>query len=424
MGAKPIITLARKKLSKYLKKQTDYTKKKTNPETTTYIRRIISNADDIKKQKVGIASLTPDKTRRKSALKIVRNALPEFYKYLGGKDLAKKQRQISTSRPSITTRIETRSNKAQEYLKKTITDINKGTGDFKKYINKNARENLGLKETTFAREKRKYFSDPKTPKLSAEKQQLMQYFDKFITSQRYDPKKRYTAKVVQNLEAKKSKRFRHNTPEEMFLNFLYRSQGKRGSNVVLLKDADRLKNMVFKIGGKRIDFDTVKKGMQNREPLYQEVKDAFDLKKATLSQRVYNPARKRMTSLNEASYDVLGKDLGNQLFHISHQYGVGQNPTDFLQIMFGPYNRQLDTYLRANKLKGGLQNFLVNAKKKNIGNPFEPEFAKKSPAELAQEGEAMLVKFYKMGIKDDIKKSEAFYKMGRFKKGGIACLKN
>lgn len=413
MGAAPIVRLARKQLKAI----------QTNPDTKNVIRKILSNADDIKKQNVGIASLAPEKQNRKNALKVIKNKLPDFYKYLGGKNLAQMQRELSV-RPSIEARMKTRANKAQEYLRKTITDINKGTGDFKKYINKNARENLGLKETTWAKEKRKYFADPNTPKLSLEKQQLMRYFDKFITSQRFNPNKRYTAKVVQNLEAKKLKRFRHNTPEEMFLNFLYRSQGKPGSNVTLVKDADRLKNMVFKMGGKRIDFNTVKKGMQNNEPLYAEVKDAFDLKKATLSQRVYNPFKKRITSLNEASYDVLGKDLGNQLFHVSHQYGVGQNPTDFLQIMFGPYNRQLDSYLKATKLKGGLQNFLVRAKSRNIGNPFEPDFIKKSPAELAQEGESMLIKFYQMGIKDDVKKAEAFYKMGKFKIGGIVCLIN
>ena len=178
--------------------------------------------------------------------------------------------------------------------------------------------------------------------------------------------------------------------------------------------------MKYKIGGRKIDFESIKKGMTENDPLFAEVKNAYDYKKAVLSTKVMNPKTGMLENLNKISYDVLGKN-GSDLFHMSHIYDVARTPLNFIQVTFGPYNRQMHHILKGKKIPGGVESFLERTEAVNVANPFAPNFIKKTPQAFAEEAALKLNEFYKLKKK---KKSVTFDKFMKFNKGGIVGLQN
>jgi hypothetical protein len=106
---------------------------------------------------------------------------------------------------------------------------------------------------------------------------------------------------------------------------------------------------------------------------------------------------------------------------MSHIHGVARTPLSFIQVTFGPYNRQMHNMLKEKKIPGGVENFLTNAKDRNIANPFAPEYIKKTPQEFAEEAALKLNEFYKL---QKNKKSVTFDQFMKFNKGGIVGLQN
>lgn len=131
-----------------------------------------------------------------------------------------------------------------------------------------------------------------------------------------------------------------------------------------------------------------------------------------------NPKTSMLESLNKAAFDVLGKN-GKDLFHMSHIYGVSRTPLNYIQITFGPYNRQMHQMLKGKKIPGGYESFLERTEAVNLANPFAPDFIKKTPQEFAEEAAFKLNEFYKLQKKN---KNVKFSQFMKFNKGGIIDL--
>jgi hypothetical protein len=396
---------------------------KLAPETQEGIKTLIKVAPEIKAGEVKVAEILDDPLLRKTVLKKINNYAPSTKEYLniGSPEFALTQK--TTERPVIAARTEKKLGDVKEYLEKNISALEKGKGNFENLLNSVAAENLGMKSRNFSIYKAKLGGT----QLPEELQPLFDYFNKFSTSEKFKRMRgsiNFTPKVVEKIQKESMiiNKYKTKSPEEVVSRFLFRSSTQPNSDVVLLNpsQAGSWRNMEFKIGGRKIDFKSIKKGISENDPLFAEVKDAYDYKKAVLSTKVMNPKTGMLENLNKVSYDVIGKN-GSDLFHMSHIHGVARTPLSFIQVTFGPYNRQMHNMLKEKKIPGGVENFLTNAKDRNIANPFAPEYIKKTPQEFAEEAALKLNEFYKL---QKNKKSVTFDQFMKFNKGGIVGLQN
>jgi len=393
---------------------------KLAPETQEGITALIKAAPEIKAGELKVADVIEDNLVRKAVLKRVGDYAPSTKEYLniGTQDFALTQK--TTERPIIEARKTKTLEDVKDYLETNINALKKGKGNFENLLNPIAADNLGMSSRNWSIYKKE--ADVKLPE---ELQSLFDYFNKFATSERYkrmSGQTKFTPKIVKEIQQENifANRLRANSPEEVVQRFLYRSQRQPGSDVKLLNPSEtgNWKKMQFQIGGRKITYEDIKKGLIENDPLFSEIKEAYDYKKAVLTTKVMNPKTSMLESLNKAAFDVLGKS-GKDLFHMSHIYDVGRTPLNFIQITFGPYNMQMHQMLRGKKIPGGVENFLTRAKAVNLANPFAPDFIKKTPQAFAEEAAFKLNEFYKLQKKN---KSLKFSQFMKFNKGGIVGL--
>ena len=395
---------------------------KLAPETQEGITALIKAAPEIKAGELKVAEVIEDPLIRRSVLKRVGDYAPTTKEFLGVGTDEFVLSQKTNVRPTLEVKTAQKLEDVKDYLTENVKALKKGKGNFENLLNPVAAENLGLSLRSFSKYKKE--ADVKIPE---DLQNLFDYFNKIVGSDKFKRLRgsiQFTPKVVQNLQNESyiANKMRVNGPEEAVAKFLFRSYRQPGSDVKLLSknvEQNDWKSMKFQIGGRKIDFESIKKGIAENDPLFAEVKDAYDYKKAALSSKVMNPKTGMLESLNKTSYDVLGKH-GYDLFHMSHIYDVGRTPLSFIQVTFGPYNRQMHNMLRGKQIPGGVESFLTRAKAVNLANPFAPEFIKKSPQAFAEEAALKLNEFYKLQKK---KKSITFDKFMNFNKGGIVNLK-
>lgn len=393
---------------------------KLAPETQKGIKSLIKAAPEIKTGELKVADVIEDNLVRRSVLKRVGDYAPSTKEYLniGTKDFAATQK--ATEQPIIQARLEEKIKNVKNYLETNINELKKGKGNFENFLNPVAAKNLGISQKSYSNYKKKLGIE-----LPSELKNLFDYFNKIIGSDRFKKMSgsvQFNPKVVQNLKNESfiANKIRVSGPEEAVSKFLFRSYRQPGSDVKLLNPSEsgNWKKMKFKMGGRKITFEDIKKGIAENDPLFAEVKEAYDYKKAVLSTKVMNPKTGMLESLNKASYDVLGKQ-GYDLFHMSHIHGVGRTPLSFIQVTFGPYNRQMHNMLKGKKIPGGYQSFLEKTEALNIANPFVPTYIKKTPQEFAEEATFKLNEFYKL---KKSKKNVNFDKFMKFNKGGIIDL--
>jgi hypothetical protein len=396
-----------------------------SPETKEGITALIKAAPEIKAGEVKVAEILNDRLLRRAVLKRVDNYAPSTKEYLniGTPEFALTQK--TTERPVIAARTEKKLEDVKEYLEKNVNALKKGRGNFENLLNSVASENLKLSPRSFSLYKEKLGGN----NLPEELQPIFDYFNKFATSERYKKMRggvQFTPKIVKEIQQENFlvNKLRADSPEDVVLRFLYRSHRQPGTDVKLLNpkraETGNWRDLKFQIGGRKIDFDSIKKGLAENDPLFAEVKDAYNYKKAVLQTKVMNPKTGMLEPLNKVSYDVLGQK-GSGLFHMSHIYDVGRTPLSFIQITYGPYNLQMHNMLRGKKIPGGVESFLTRAKAVNLANPFAPDFAQKAPKVFAEEAALKLNNFYKL---QKNKKSISFNKFMNFNKGGIVGLQN
>lgn len=386
-------------------------------ETESGIKAIIESAPKIKSGELKIADIVQDVKVRANVYSNLDNYAPSTKEYL---NIQKQIRPITEARKTKTLE------DVKDYIETNINALTKGKGNFENLLNDRAAEALEIHPETYLKYKKLAgFEIPK------ELESLYNYFKQFATSEKFkriSGQTNFTPNVVEDLRQESLFRqsIRSGSPEELIAKFLYRSHNQPGSDVKLLNKSKidisegrkTLKQMQFKIGGRKITFEDIKKGLAENDPLFAEVKEAYDYKNAVLKTKVMNPKTGMLESLNKAAFDVIGKS-GYDLFHMSHIYDVGRTPLSFLQITFGPYNLQMHNMLKAKKIPGGVENFLTRAKAVNLANPFAPDFIKKSPKAFAEEAVNKLNEFYKLQKKN---KSITFNKFIQFNKGGIVGL--
>ena len=389
-------------------------------ETQEGITALIKASPKIKTGEVKVADIIEDNALKKAVLIRIEDYAPSTKEYLGQGTREFALSQQTTVRPTIEARKAIKLESVKKYLETNINALKKGKGNFENLLNDVAINNLKI--SNFRNYKKE--ANVNLPK---ELKPLFEYFNKFATTEKYKRMKgsiEFTPKVVKELK-KESLIMSHyatKSPEEVVSRFLFRSSTQPNSDVVLLNpsQAGSWKNMKYKIGGRKIDFESIKKGMTENDPLFAEVKNAYDYKKAVLSTKVMNPKTGMLENLNKISYDVLGKN-GSDLFHMSHIYDVARTPLNFIQVTFGPYNRQMHHILKGKKIPGGVESFLERTEAVNVANPFAPNFIKKTPQAFAEEAALKLNEFYKLKKK---KKSVTFDKFMKFNKGGIVGLQN
>lgn len=393
---------------------------KLAPETQEGITALIKSAPEIKAGELKVADVIEDNLIRRSVLKRVGDYAPSTKEYLGiGSDEFILSQKTSV-RPTVEVRKTKKLEDVKDYLETNINALKKGKGNFENLLNTVAADNLGMSTRNWSIYKKE--ADVKLPE---ELQSLFDYFNKFATSERYkrmSGQTNFTPKIVKEIQKENifANSLRANSPEDVVQRFLYRSHRQPGTDVKFLNPSEtgNWKKMKFQIGGRKITYEDIKKGIAENDPLFAEVKDAYDYKKAALSTKVMNPKTSMLENLNKVSYDVLGKN-GSDLFHMSHIYDVGRTPLSFIQITFGPYNLQMHQMLKGKKIPGGVENFLTRAKAVNLANPFAPDFIKKTPQAFAEEAAFKLNEFYKLQKKN---KSLKFSQFMKFNKGGIVGL--
>jgi hypothetical protein len=390
------------------------------PETKKGITALIKAAPEIKSGEVKVAEILDDKLLRRAVLKRVNNYAPSTKKYLdiGSDDFILSQK--TSVRPIIEARKEKTLKTVKNYLEKNVNALKKGKGNFENLLNPVAADKLGMSSRNWS-----IYKKEANVKLPKNLQPIFDYFNKFATSERYkrmSGQTNFTPKIVKEIQKENifANNLRANSPEDVVQRFLYRSHRQPGTDVKFLNPSEtgNWKKMKFQIGGRKISYEDIKKGLAENDPLFAEVKDAYNYKKAVLTTKVMNPKTSMLESLNKAAYDVLGKD-GKDLFHMSHIYDVGRTPLNFLQITFGPHNMQMNQMLRGKKIPGGVENFLTRAKAVNLANPFAPDFVKKTPKAFAEEAASKLNELYKL---QKTKKNVKFFEFMKFNKGGIVDL--
>jgi hypothetical protein len=395
---------------------------KLAPETQKGIKTLIKASPEIKAGEVKVAEILEEYPVRRAVLKRVGDYAPSTKKYLGiGSDEFILSQKTSV-RPTIEVRKTKKLEDVKDYLETNINALKKGKGNFENLLNTVAADNLGMSPRNWSIYKKQ--ADIKLPE---KLQPVFDYFNKFATSERYKKmsgQTKFTPKIVKEIQEENifTNRLRANSPEQVIQRFLYRSHRQPGTDVKFLNPAElgNWKKMQFQIGGRKITSEDIKKGLAENDPLFLEIKDAYNYKKEALSTKVMNPKTSMLESLNKAAFDVLGKS-GKDLFHMSHIYGVGRTPLNYIQITFGPYNLQMHNMLRGKKIPGGVENFLTRAKAVNLANPFAPDFVKKTPKAFAEEAAIKLNEFYKL---QKSKKNIKFTEFMKFNKGGIVGLQN
>ena len=396
---------------------------KLAPETQKGIKTLIKASPEIKAGEVKVAEILEEYPVRRAVLKQVGDYAPSTKKYLGiGSDEFILSQKTSV-RPTIEVRKTKKLEDVKDYLETNINALKKGKGNFENLLNTVAADNLGMSTRNWSIYKKKT-----NVNLPEELKPVFDYFKQFVGSDKFKKMQgsvQFNVKTVKNLknESYMANKLRVRGPEEAVAKFLFRSYRQPGSDVKLLNpsvDVGNWKNMKFQMGKRKINFEDIKKGIAENDPLFAEVKDAYDYKKAVLSTKVMNPKTGMLESLNKASYDVLGKQ-GYDLFHMSHIYDVGRTPLSYIQVTFGPYNRQMHNMLKGKKIPGGYESFLERTERLNIANPFVPSYIKKTPQEFAEEAVFKLNEFYKL---KKSKKSVTFDKFMKFNKGGIVGLQN
>lgn len=393
---------------------------KLSSETQKGIKTLIKASPEIKSGEAKVADVIEDKLIRKSVLKRVGDYAPSTKKYLniGTKEFSLTQK--STERPIIEARKEKKLESVKSYLEENINALKKGKGNFENLLNPIAADKLGMSTRNWS-----IYKKEANIKLPEKLQPIFDYFNKFATSERYkrmSGQTKFTPKLVKEIQQENifANKLRANSPEEVVQRFLYRSHRQPGTDVKLLNPSEtgNWKKMKFQIGGRKITYDDIKKGIAENDPLFSEIKSAYDYKKAVLKTKVMNPKTSMLESLNKAAFDVLGKN-GKDLFHMSHIYGVSRTPLNYIQITFGPYNRQMHQMLKGKKIPGGYESFLERTEAVNLANPFAPDFIKKTPQEFAEEAAFKLNEFYKLQKKN---KNVKFSQFMKFNKGGIIDL--
>jgi hypothetical protein len=395
---------------------------KLAPETQKGIKALIRSSSEIKTGELKVADVIEDNLIRKAVLKRVGDYAPSTKKYLNIGTQEFSLTQKSTERPIIEARKEKKLETVKEYLKKNIGALKKGKGNFENLLNPVAADKLGMSPRNWS-----IYKKQANVKLPEKLQPVFDYFNKFATSERYkrmSGQTNFTPKIVKEIQKENifASSLRANSPEDVVQRFLYRSHRQPGSDVKFLNPSEtgNWKKMKFQIGGRKITYEDIKKGIAENDPLFAEVKDAYDYKKAVLTTKVMNPKTSMLESLNKAAFDVIGKG-GKDLFHMSHIYDVGRTPLNFIQITFGPHNMQMNQMLRGKKIPGGVENFLTRAKAVNLANPFAPDFVKKTPKAFAEEAAFKLNELYKL---QKTKKNVKFFEFMKFNKGGIVGLQN
>jgi len=393
---------------------------KLSSETQKGIKTLIKASPEIKSGEAKVADVIEDKLIRKSVLKRVGDYAPSTKEYLniGTKEFSLTQK--STERPIIEARKEKKLESVKSYLEENINALKKGKGNFENLLNPIAADKLGMSTRNWS-----IYKKEANVKLPEKLQPIFDYFNKFATSERYkrmSGQTKFTPKLVKEIQQENifANKLRANSPEEVVQRFLYRSHRQPGTDVKLLNPSEtgNWKKMKFQIGGRKITYDDIKKGIAENDPLFSEIKSAYDYKKAVLKTKVMNPKTSMLESLNKAAFDVLGKN-GKDLFHMSHIYGVSRTPLNYIQITFGPYNRQMHQMLKGKKIPGGYESFLERTEAVNLANPFAPDFIKKTPQEFAEEAAFKLNEFYKLQKKN---KNVKFSQFMKFNKGGIIDL--
>lgn len=393
---------------------------KLSSETQKGIKTLIKASPEIKSGEAKVADVIEDKLIRKSVLKRVGDYAPSTKEYLniGTKEFSLTQK--STERPIIEARKEKKLESVKSYLEENINALKKGKGNFENLLNPIAADKLGMSTRNWS-----IYKKEANIKLPEKLQPIFDYFNKFATSERYkrmSGQTKFTPKLVKEIQQENifANKLRANSPEEVVQRFLYRSHRQPGTDVKLLNPSEtgNWKKMKFQIGGRKITYDDIKKGIAENDPLFSEIKSAYDYKKAVLKTKVMNPKTSMLESLNKAAFDVLGKN-GKDLFHMSHIYGVSRTPLNYIQITFGPYNRQMHQMLKGKKIPGGYESFLERTEAVNLANPFAPNFIKKTPQEFAEEAAFKLNEFYKLQKKN---KNVKFSQFMKFNKGGIIDL--
>lgn len=393
---------------------------KLSSETQKGIKTLIKASPEIKSGEAKVADVIEDKLIRKSVLKRVGDYAPSTKEYLniGTKEFSLTQK--STERPIIEARKEKKLESVKSYLEENINALKKGKGNFENLLNPIAADKLGMSTRNWS-----IYKKEANIKLPEKLQPIFDYFNKFATSERYkrmSGQTKFTPKLVKEIQQENifANKLRANSPEEVVQRFLYRSHRQPGTDVKLLNPSEtgNWKKMKFQIGGRKITYDDIKKGIAENDPLFSEIKSAYDYKKAVLKTKVMNPKTSMLESLNKAAFDVLGKN-GKDLFHMSHIYGVSRTPLNYIQITFGPYNRQMHQMLKGKKIPGGYESFLERTEAVNLANPFAPDFIKKTPQEFAEEAAFKLNEFYKLQKKN---KNVKFSQFMKFNKGGIIDL--
>jgi len=402
---------------------------KLAPETQEGIKALIKSAPEIKSGEVRIVDVVEDLNTRRNVLNKIRRDLPDTAEYIGLGSPELKATQLTTSPFAFTYRQKLLDIKKENveklgtYFENTIEDIKKGIGSFEDLLNSKITENTGISLNYISKAKKELGGVDKI--IGPDLKEIYDYFTKFSTSEKFKKMRGgvdFTLDTVNKL--KEQSRIASmgyvRSPEEAVSRFLYRSSKNLNSDVKLLNPevGSKFREMQFQIGGKKINFKDITKGVKENDPLYSEVVDAFNYKREALKTKVMNPKTGLLEPLNKVSYDVLGTRASG-LFHMSHIYDVGRTPLNYIQVTYGPYNVQLQNLLK-NLKKPDLKNFLTRAKEKNVANPIAPDYIKKTPKVFAQEAADKLNEFYKLKKNNKNISWDVFLKL---KKGGIVNLK-
>lgn len=398
------------------------------PETQKGITSLIKAAPELKTGETRVVDVIEDLATRANVLRAVKRNLPKTKEYIGYDTPEFTSKQLITAPFNIDRKkqfLDIKKEKVSEiksYLKNTTTNIKKGVGSFEDLLNPKIIENTGIGASYIKKAKRDLGGTENI--LGADLKEIYDYFKHFAASEKFKKMRggvNFNLDIVKKLKEQNriQKIGRVGSPEEAVARFLYRSSLSPVSDVKLLNQdvGSKFSKMQFLYGGRKIDYKDIKEGVKQNDPLYSEVADAFNYKREALKTKVMNPKTGMLEGLNKASYDVLGTRASG-LFHMSHIYDVGRTPLQHIQVTYGPYNVQLQNLLK-NMKKGDVENFLTNAKKKNVANPLSPDYIKIPPQEFAKEAALKLNEFYKLKKNNKNISWDVFLKL---KKGGIVGL--
>jgi len=404
MSARLLITFG-KRLAQ--KKETAYKPHQVPAEKTVKaIKKVIKNKDDIKKGIKSFSNVTGfNFNQNKAVYKQIKTLMPEFYKSMGfgTKEYYKKVQKLN--QPPYQFDAEKRK-KLKTLFQNTKNKVLKNQGNV-----------LDLRDVVFAK---KLNTDPaRIQKLRKEMGLIVspRLQSAIRSAAKRKDKKPITLKGIEKISQVKeqTRKGGRATPEVLVMRFLTRSAGEPMSDVKLTKfDPANIKNNMFKIGGKKIDFEYIKKNLKT-DPLFDEVNNAYNYKFKILTSKFPNPKTGKIESLNTIAYDILGNEASN-LFHIHHKLGVGMSPLKYLQVVTGPVNFK-EELLRKRLNPESLGNYSAQTKKMSIGHIFNPTVKNPPIKRAAQNTYEAILNVYKQ-------KYPNYQQALGYKKGGIICLIN